>query len=49
MAVILRDGLGLKHGYKAREMFHLQMRYVTPTYQPQTVSVSVVVFGEGDA
>jgi hypothetical protein len=48
-AVILRDGLGLKHGYKTRELFHLQMRYVTPTYRPQAVSVSVVVLGEGDA
>jgi hypothetical protein len=48
-AVILRDGLGLKHGYKTREMFHLQTRHVTPTYRPQAVSVSVVVFGEGDA
>lgn len=48
-AVILRDGLGLKHGYKTLEMFRLRMRYVTPTYRRQAVSASIVVFGEGDA
>jgi hypothetical protein len=47
--VILRDGLGLKHEYKTHEMFHLQMQHVTPTYWPQAISVSVAVFGEGDA